>query len=88
MYYTPGSLKAQLCVTGARMIREFCDQHDIPYNICGKVIVATEPDELPRLENIYERGQKNGVPGLEMIGPERLKEIEPYCVGLKALYSP
>lgn len=88
IYYAPGSLKAQLCVSGARLMREFCDEHNIAYNICGKVIVATEPDELPRLENIYERGQKNGVPGLEVIGPERLKEIEPHCVGLKAIYSP
>jgi (S)-2-hydroxyglutarate dehydrogenase len=88
VYYTPGSLKAQLCVTGSRLMRQFCDEHNIPYNICGKVIVATEPDELGRLENLYERGQKNGVPGLEMIGPERLKEIEPHCVGIKALYSP
>ncbi|HEX3245226.1 MAG TPA: L-2-hydroxyglutarate oxidase [Chloroflexota bacterium] len=88
VYYTPGSLKAQLCVTGSRLMRQFCDEHGIAYNICGKVIVATEPDELPRLENLYERGQKNGVPGLEVIGPERLKEIEPYCVGIKALYSP
>ncbi|MFN0070850.1 MAG: L-2-hydroxyglutarate oxidase [Chloroflexota bacterium] len=88
VYYTPGSLKAQLCVLGSRLMREFCESHDIRYNLCGKVIVATEESELPRLQSIFERGQKNGVPGIEMIGPERLRELEPHCVGLQALHSP
>lgn len=88
IYYTPGSLKARLCVAGSRMVRDFCDQHGIAYNMCGKVIVATEPGELQRLENLFERGQANGVPGLELIGTERLREIEPHATGLKAIYSP
>src|SRR6266508_788571 len=88
IYYAPGSLKARLCVEGSRALMEFCEQHGIRFDRCGKVIVATEPDELPRLENLYERGQKNGVRGLEMVGPERLREIEPNCVGIKAIFSP
>lgn len=88
IYYKPGSLKAKTCVSGKTKLIRFCEEHDIPYNLCGKVIVATDEEELPRLEDLYERGQANGVPGLEMIGPERLKEIEPYAVGIKALYSP
>lgn len=88
IYYAPGSLKATLCVKGKSKLQEFCDERGIPYDLCGKVIVATNEDELPRLENLYERGMRNGVPGLELIGPERLREIEPYCAGIKALYSP
>ncbi|MGN6756661.1 MAG: FAD-dependent oxidoreductase, partial [Thermomicrobiales bacterium] len=88
IYYTPGSLKAKLCVAGKQRLIGFCEEHSITYDLCGKVIVATDEEELPRLQNLYERGLANGVPGLEMIGPERLREIEPYCVGIKALYSP
>ncbi len=88
IYYAPGSLKARTCVAGKQKLIRYCDEHGIPYNLCGKVIVATDEEELPRLENLYERGRKNGVPGLEMIGPERLREIEPYAVGIRALYSP
>ncbi len=88
VYYTPGSLKARACVAGkARLIR-FCDEHGIRYELCGKVIVATHEQELPRLEQLFQRGLANGVPGLELIGPERLHEIEPYVSGIKALYSP
>ncbi|MBA2447930.1 MAG: L-2-hydroxyglutarate oxidase [Chloroflexi bacterium] len=88
VYYAPGSLKARLCVEGHRATYEFCDAHGIPYDRCGKVIVATDESELPRLEELYRRGRANGVPGLEMIGPERLRELEPHAVGVKALYSP
>ena len=88
IYYTPGSLKARTCVKGKVKLIEFCHKHGIPYEQCGKVIVATYEEELPRLEQLYERGLANGVPGLEMIGAERLREIEPYATGIKALYSP
>lgn len=88
IYYAPGSLKAQTCVAGKERLLRFCDEHGIPYEMCGKVIVATREEELPRLQNLYERGLANGVPGLEMIGPERLRELEPYCEGIQALYSP
>src|SRR5262245_74323 len=88
LYYAPGSLKARLCVEGAAALTRFCDERGIPYQRCGKVVVATEPAELPRLEELYRRGTANGVPGLEMIGPERLREIEPHAAGLRAVYSP
>ena len=88
VYYAPGSLKAQLCVAGARELYAYCEERGIPTERCGKVIVATEPSELPRLENLHERGTANGVPGLELIGPERLRELEPHCSGIRALWSP
>jgi L-2-hydroxyglutarate oxidase LhgO len=88
IYYAPGSLKARLCVAGSRALTAYCDEHGIGYERCGKVIVATTEAELPRLDELYRRGQANGVVGLEMIGPERLRELEPHAVGLRALYSP
>ncbi|MDQ3855003.1 MAG: L-2-hydroxyglutarate oxidase [Chloroflexota bacterium] len=88
IYYAPGSMKARLCVAGKARLLRFCDEHGIPYDLCGKVIVVTDEEELPRLKNLYRRGQENGVPGLEMIGPERLRELEPYCAGIRALWSP
>jgi L-2-hydroxyglutarate oxidase LhgO len=69
-------------------MRAFCAEHGIRIEECGKVIVATDERELPRLDDLYERGVANGVPGLEKIGPERLREIEPHAAGLRALYSP
>ena len=88
IYYAPGSLKARLCVAGKARLQRFCAEHGITYDLCGKVIVATDEEELPRLQGLYERGLANGVPGLEIIGPERLRELEPHCAGLRALYSP
>lgn len=88
IYYPPGSLKARLCVEGGRALRSFCDEHGIPYERCGKVIVATDASELGRLDDLHQRGIANGVPGLEMIGPERLRELEPHAAGVRALYSP
>lgn len=87
-YYAPGSVKAKACVAGKARLLRLCDQQGIPYELCGKVIVATHEEELPRLEQLHQRGLANGVAGLEMIGPERLREIEPYAVGIKVLYSP
>lgn len=88
IYYKPGSLKAQTCVTGAKVLLTFCDQHSIPYERCGKVVVATTAEELPRLEELHRRGTANGVEGMEMIGPERLRELEPHATGIKALHVP
>ena len=88
LYYKPGSLKAKLCVEGARAMVEFCRTHAIPHQVCGKVVVATSEEELPRLEELHRRGVANGLQGLEMVGPERLKEIEPHAVGLRALWVP
>jgi len=88
LYYRPESVKARSCVTGRKALIEFCDRHDVPYEICGKVVVATSAEELPRLEELYRRGLANGLEGLAMIGPERLREIEPHAAGIKALHVP
>ncbi len=88
IYYKPGSLKAKACVAGHRAMIEFCEQNGLPYERCGKVIVALTQDELPRLQDLYECGMTNGVQGLELIGPERLCEIEPFATGIRAIYSP
>jgi L-2-hydroxyglutarate oxidase len=88
VYYKPGSLKARLCVTGAAAMVEFCREHGIAHNVCGKVIVATHADEIPRLEELRKRGEANGLTGLRLIGPEELREIEPHATGLKALVVP
>jgi L-2-hydroxyglutarate oxidase LhgO len=88
IYYRPGSLKAQFCVDGRSSMVEFCEEHGIAYERCGKLIIASQPEELPRLEALYERGTANGVPGLELVGPERAVEIEPHVTALQALWSP
>ena len=88
IYYRPGSLKAQFCVDGRSSIIEFCERHGIVYDRCGKVIIATREEELPRLELLYERGTANGVEGLEIVGPEQVAEIEPHVTTIKALWSP
>ena len=88
IYYKPGSLKARLCVAGAAEMIAFCRQHDIPHKVCGKVIVATSEEELPRLEKLRRRGKANGVDGLRLIRSEELREIEPHASGLGALFVP
>ena len=87
IYYKPGSLKARFCKEGAQRLVEFCQEHAIAYEICGKVIVATEPGEMTRLRNLYERGIENGL-AVEKIGPEELKELEPHATGIAALKVP
>lgn len=84
IYYKPGSLKAKYAVEGARVMAEFCAEHGIKHEICGKVIVASLEHELPLLENLYNRGLQNGLK-LEKLTPEQLREIEPHCVGLAAI---
>jgi L-2-hydroxyglutarate oxidase LhgO len=88
VYYAPGSLKARLCVRGAEELSAFCAAHDIEVIPAGKVIVALDEGELPALHELHRRGSQNGVPELELIGPERLREIEPEAAGVAALYSP
>ncbi len=88
IYYKPGSVKARTCVEGAAAMVAFCREHGIPHQICGKVVVATSEAELPRLEELRSRGEANGVPGLEMVGPERLRELEPHAAGIRALIVP
>ena len=86
IYYRPGSLKAQTCVAGARLMVEFCQHHRIPYQICGKLIVAAEARELPALESLYRRGQANGVSGLNVIGPDHMQDVEPAARGVRAIH--
>jgi L-2-hydroxyglutarate oxidase len=88
VYYKPGSLKARLCVSGAAAMVEFCREHGIAHQVCGKVIVATRADELTGLEELRRRGEANGLTGLRLIGPETLRELEPHVAGLQALFVP
>ena len=88
IYYKPGSLKAKNCIQGVKDLTRFCDENGIPYNLCGKVIVATTEKELPALDELQRRGEANGVPGLKMISSSELKDYEPYANGIRALYSP
>ncbi|OJW14716.1 MAG: hydroxyglutarate oxidase [Planctomycetales bacterium 71-10] len=87
IYYKPGSLKATNCRQGKKLMEDFCASEDIPFEICGKVIVAIDDKDLPALERIYERGQANGV-SCEVIGKERLAELEPHAAGVKAIHVP
>lgn len=88
IYYEPGSAKARLCVEGARLMYEYCQEHEVPHERCGKLIVAVREDELPRLAALEDRGLGNGVPGLRRVGPEEIAEIEPDATGLAALHAP
>ena len=88
IYYKPGSHKARLCVEGVGLMTRFCAEHGIRVDRVGKVIVATSPDELPRLQTLFERGTANGVPGLRMIDADRLREIEPHASALAGIHSP
>jgi (S)-2-hydroxyglutarate dehydrogenase len=86
LYYKPGSLKARLCVEGRNRMVEFCVEHGIPHEICGKVIVATNESELPGMQELLRRGRANGVAGLrELSGPE-IHEIEPHAAGVGGLH--
>ena len=88
IYYAPGSRKANLCTVGSRMLRRFCDDRGIPYEMCGKVVVAANEAQTPALRELMRRGAANGAEGLEMIGSERLRELEPHAAGVGAVYSP
>eukprot|EP00118_Oscarella_pearsei_P017498 m.173931 g.173931 ORF g.173931 m.173931 type:complete len:295 (+) comp39099_c1_seq8:235-1119(+) len=88
IYYTPGSLKAKLCVEGMEMIYKFCDENEFPYKKCGKIIVAVDESELLRLDALYERALQNKVKGVRLIDSHEIKEIEPLCRGLRAIHSP
>jgi L-2-hydroxyglutarate oxidase len=88
IYYAPGSLKARLCVEGSRDIYAYCDEKGIPYERCGKLIVATRDDELGRLEDLLARAQANGVPDVALVDEGGLREIEPNVRGIRAVHSP
>src|ERR1035438_3816070 len=88
VYYAPGSLKARLCVQGARELYEYCAQRGIASERCGKVIVATNPSELARLDELERRGKANGVAGLRRMDAAGIQEVEPHARGIAGLHSP
>jgi L-2-hydroxyglutarate oxidase LhgO len=88
VYYAPGSRKAVLCRAGKAALEAFAAEHGIPFERCGKLIVAVDESERPRLADLLVRAQGNGIAGAELVGPERMKEIEPHVVGVGALWSP
>ncbi|MGC2247631.1 MAG: L-2-hydroxyglutarate oxidase [Terriglobales bacterium] len=88
VYYKAGSLKAKLCVAGAREMVEFCARHGIPHEVCGKLIVATTAEEASRLDDLLARGESNGLSGLELLDAAAMREIEPHVGGVRALRVP
>ena len=88
LHYKTGSRRARLAVRGVRQMVEFCRAHSVPHDVCGKVVVATSADEIPRLHALYERGQANGLSGLRLLSPEQLREIEPHASGVAAIHVP
>lgn len=88
LYYKPGSLKARNCIGGYHQLIEFCEDHGIEYEICGKIVVATEETQLPLLDNLYQRGGQNGLEGLKMLESEALPDYEPYVAGIKGIWVP
>jgi (S)-2-hydroxyglutarate dehydrogenase len=88
LYYKPGSEKAKLSVSGLQQIVAFCRAHGVKHEQCGKVVVATSEDELPRLDNLWERGNANGLQGLRRLAPEQIREIEPHAAGIAAIHVP
>lgn len=88
LYYKPGSLKAQLAVRGIRLMSSFCQEHNIPYEICGKLVVATSESEVPRLMELLERGRRNGLRNLRLLDSSAIREIEPHVAGVSAVHVP
>ncbi len=88
IYYKPGSLKARNCTYGYKLLLDFCDENDITYDICGKVIIASDKREIPGMEVLYKRGIENGLEGLKLIKKEELNDYEPHVVGLAGIWVP
>src|SRR5919106_1444652 len=88
LYYKPGSLKATLCVEGARALYRFCEEEGIAHERCGKLVVVTDPEELPRLDELERRGRANGIAGLRRLRAEEIQEIEPHATGIAGLHVP
>ncbi|HWJ81996.1 MAG TPA: L-2-hydroxyglutarate oxidase [Nocardioides sp.] len=88
IYYRPGTLKAELCARGRLLVRDYCAEHGLPYEECGKLVVAVDPSETGRFDALERTATQNGVPGLRRVGPEEIREIEPHTTGLAALHSP
>jgi (S)-2-hydroxyglutarate dehydrogenase len=88
LYYKPGSLKAKNCIHGYNLLVRFCEDHNIPFELCGKIVVATEEKERPLLKTLYDRGQQNGLTGLRMLDAEGLREYEPHVRGVAGFFVP
>src|SRR5437016_12116710 len=88
LYYKPGSARARLAVSGIQEMIEFCREHRIPHDVCGKLVVAVDESELPRLHDLEERGRQNGLQGLRFLKPDQMREIEPHVSGVAALHVP
>jgi L-2-hydroxyglutarate oxidase len=88
LYYKPGSLKAKNCIHGYRLLIDFCEQHDVPFDLCGKIVVAADEKELPLLQNLYHRGEQNGLNGFKLLKAEELKEYEPHVKGVGGFFVP
>jgi L-2-hydroxyglutarate oxidase len=88
IYYKPGSLKAINCKKGYNQLIQFCSENGIKYDLCGKIIVATEKEELPIMSNIFDRGVANGLAGIKKINAQEIKEIEPHCIGIEGIWVP
>ncbi|AIY16895.1 L-2-hydroxyglutarate oxidase [Pimelobacter simplex] len=88
IYYRPGSLKAELCTRGRDLLRDYCAEHALPYDECGKVVVAVDPAELGRFDTLERTARENAVPGLRRLDPAALRDVEPHAAGLAALHSP
>lgn len=88
LYYKPGSLKAINCIGGYHMLLDFCTEHSIPYDLCGKVVVATRETEIGALETLYQRGVANGLTGMKYLNAEQIREYEPHCTGVKGIFVP
>ncbi len=88
LYYKPGSLKAQNCIRGYQMLLQFCEEEGVPYELCGKIVVATDLEQLPLLKNLYERGQQNGLVNNRKITKGEMAEIEPHVKGLEGIWVP
>ena len=88
LYYKPGSLKAINCVNGYNEVIQFCEEEHIEFDLCGKVVVASDKGELPQLDVLYERGQLNGLENIKMLSKEELKEHEPHVAGIKGMFVP
>lgn len=88
LYYKPGSLKATNCIRGYQMLLDFCEKEEIKYDLCGKIVVATRPEQISILDGLFERGKQNGLDGFKMLSSEQLKEYEPHVKGLKGFFVP
>lgn len=88
LYYKPGSLKAKNCVEGRKALVKFAQENNIPHEVCGKIVVATDPSELPFLDKIFATGIENGIEGIEKINTQQIKEHEPFCEGIAGIWVP